>query len=326
MKKLFLLAFTAALIGCAEYPDMNVDKTVFINKATVSLYVGKTEQLSASPAGNTFQWSSDDPEVATVSANGLVTAVGVGNANISATVGDMTAKSRVSVSAFIPLTDINLSQSRLILTQYQLYLLQAKPVPVNATDVTYTWRTENPDVATVTNYGNVEAVAAKGATVIWCEAAGVSKKIDVIVPVKFSTAGWKVLQVSDETASDGGGMNTLIDGNLGTYWHSQWSGGNAPLPHWAIIDLAAPKTFLSINIYRRKGNTDTKTVQCFIGNSPDPDSDSWQLIAEGAFTTGDLLALETSASIAGRYLKIFLPDSNRSPFTAVAEIEGTGTE
>src|SRR3546814_12877323 len=42
---------------------------------------------------------------------------------------------------------------------------------------------------------------------------------------KYDRSTWSVLAVSDETASDGGGMNTLLDDNLGSYWHSKWDGG-----------------------------------------------------------------------------------------------------
>jgi len=139
----------------------------------------------------------------------------------------------------------------------------------------------------------------------------------------YDRSDWKVLQVSDETASDGGGMHMLLDDNLGTYWHSQWDGGNAPLPHWAIIDIASSKRIVKIDTYRRSGNTDTKSLQYFVGDDPDPDATTWVKIAEGAFTTGNLLTVEVPSgtdTAKGRYLKLLLPDTNRDPFTSIAEI------
>jgi hypothetical protein len=140
---------------------------------------------------------------------------------------------------------------------------------------------------------------------------------------RFDRSDWVVLSVSDETASDGGGKNTLIDDDLGTFWHSQWEGGEAPLPHWAIIDLNSPKKFIRIETYRRRGNTNSKTIQYFVGDDPDPESSGWVQIAEGAFTSGDKVTIDIPASVAtdkGRYLKIYLPDSNRTPLTSIAEI------
>jgi hypothetical protein len=139
----------------------------------------------------------------------------------------------------------------------------------------------------------------------------------------YDRSEWSILDVSDETASDGGGKNTLIDNDLGSYWHSQWDGGDAPLPHWAVIDMVSPKEIIKIETYRRSGSTDSKTVRYFVGDSPDPDAATWTQIAEGEFTSGNLLTIDIPQSVntlQGRYLKLYLPDSNRNPFTSIAEI------
>ena len=135
----------------------------------------------------------------------------------------------------------------------------------------------------------------------------------------YDRTNWTIAGFSDDKPSDGGGVGTLIDGDLSTYWHSQW-GPDVPLPHWAIIDMESPKQIASMDIYRRAGSGDTKTVQLFISNSSDPNSDDWLAIGEGVFVSGDKITIESISDFAGRYLKILLPDSNRPPFTAVAEI------
>jgi len=136
----------------------------------------------------------------------------------------------------------------------------------------------------------------------------------------YDRSTWEVLEVSDQTASDGGGMTTIIDGDLGTYWHSQWDGGDAPLPHWAIIDMKTAKNIVKFDIYRRRGNTDTRTVECYLSDSPDAEG-TWTKIGEGQFSSGDMLTIDPTDKVTkGRYLKIFLPDSNRNPFTSIAEV------
>lgn len=143
---------------------------------------------------------------------------------------------------------------------------------------------------------------------------------------RYDRSTWEVLEVSDQTASDGGGKDMLIDGDLGTYWHSMWDNGNAPVPHWAIIDMKSPKNIVQFDIYRRQGNTDSKTVECYLGDTPDAEGD-WTLIGEGQYTSGDLLTIETTDKVTtGRYLKIVLPDSNRDPFTSIAEVYPYGGE
>lgn len=140
---------------------------------------------------------------------------------------------------------------------------------------------------------------------------------------KFDRSNWTVLAVSDETASDGGGKDAIIDDKLDTWWHSNYTDEDTPLPHWAVIDMGSPKKMSKIEIYRRSGTTDTKSVEIYVGNSPDADATDWVQVATGTFGNGDSLELPVPASIdtnQGRYMKILLPDSNREPFTNIAEV------
>jgi hypothetical protein len=144
--------------------------------------------------------------------------------------------------------------------------------------------------------------------------------------VKLDKSSWSVISWSDEQADDGGGAVVLINGNLDDFWHSQWRDPVPPLPHWAIIDMGATKEIIRINTYRRKNNSNTKSVWYYIGDDPDPDATTWTKIAEGTYDSGDLLSLRVSESVPGRYLKIYLPDSNNSPHTSIAEIDAFGYE
>lgn len=142
-------------------------------------------------------------------------------------------------------------------------------------------------------------------------------------PVEFvyDRSTWKVLAVSDETASSGGGKDALLDGNLDSYWHSQWEGSEAPLPHWAIIDMQSVKNISKIDVFRRKGNTDAKTVEIFASNHISNDYvGDWVKIGSGVFSNGDKLEVLVSSIDKYRYLKIYLPDSNRAPNTSIAEV------
>lgn len=80
------------------------DVTVKLNTEALTLYKGNVAKLTASvePFGvqpDTVTWSSDNTDVATVSDNGLVTAVGKGTANITATsVKDPSASASCAVT------------------------------------------------------------------------------------------------------------------------------------------------------------------------------------------------------------------------------------
>ena len=90
-----------------------------------------------------------------------------------------------------------------------------------------------------------------------------------------------------------------------------------------MIDMESSKEMSKIEVYRRPGTTDTKSVEIYIGNSPDANATDWIQLVTGVFGDGDSLELPVPASIdtnQGRYMKILLPDSNREPFTNIAEV------
>ena len=76
---------------------------------TLALKVGETGQLTATvdPAGTAVTWSSDKKEIATIDANGMVTAVAVGTATITAKAGDKSATCEVTVSAAFAANEYN---------------------------------------------------------------------------------------------------------------------------------------------------------------------------------------------------------------------------
>lgn len=140
---------------------------------------------------------------------------------------------------------------------------------------------------------------------------------------KYDRSSWSVLSVSDVSTSEGGGMGTLIDDDLSTYWQSAYEGGDAPLPHWAVIDVQTPKKISKVELYRRSGNKDTKSIELYVSDQPDGNAAGW--IKIGSVTFGDANSVsmtipESVETSKGRYLKLVLPDSNRAPYTSVAEV------
>ena len=131
------------------------------------------------------------------------------------------------------------------------------------------------------------------------------------------------MSVSDVSTSEGGGLDALIDDDLSTYWQSAYEGGDAPLPHWAVIDMQTPKKISRVELYRRSGNTDTKSVELYVSDQPDANTGNWTKIGTAVFDEGDSSSItlpETTRAGKGRYLKLLLPDSNREPYTNVAEV------
>lgn len=88
-----------SLIGCTTNKiDHNYDNMVYVNQSSLELFYGDTQQLTASPTESTFEWISEDPSIATVDNNGLVTATGTGRTQITVTQGEWSKLIDVLVS------------------------------------------------------------------------------------------------------------------------------------------------------------------------------------------------------------------------------------
>jgi len=178
---LLILAFTA---GCDNYERKeSVTPDITVNAHELSLFVGETIQLTASPSGLSFTWTSEDNEVATVSANGLVTATGDGNTNIVIISGDMTRRLPITCVTRVYLTDFRLTNDNvtIVLTLNDKYALGAILEPANANDAALPrWSSKDTDVAIVDYKGEVVATGY-GTTEIECTINGIVKTSNVSV-------------------------------------------------------------------------------------------------------------------------------------------------
>ncbi|HET7583449.1 MAG TPA: Ig-like domain-containing protein [Gemmatimonadaceae bacterium] len=97
----------ATALGCGDSTKAPTVASVSIQPATFTfLLASETHQFAATVRGDNGQalsgvgvtWSTSDPDIATVSTTGLVTAVGAGSATISAEAGGKSGSATVSVS------------------------------------------------------------------------------------------------------------------------------------------------------------------------------------------------------------------------------------
>ena len=147
---------------------------VLLNKYAETLTEGDTITLSAEvlPYDTTYSknvsWSSSNSAVATVDANGTVTAKSAGTAIITATSENgMTASCTITVEKkLIPITEVCLDKSSATLTEGDTATLTATVLPENTTyskDVS--WSSNNSEVAAVDANGTVTAKSV-GTTII----------------------------------------------------------------------------------------------------------------------------------------------------------------
>ncbi len=142
---------------------------IYLSTYSLSLKKGESQQIGAtvSPFDATEQnirWSSADESIATVSADGTVTAVRGGNTTVTASAGGHTSEECV-VSVTADLESLSVNTSELNLKKGESATLTAIIEPSDATGVYLYWTSDDWSVAKVSDEGVVTATGG-GTTAI----------------------------------------------------------------------------------------------------------------------------------------------------------------
>lgn len=163
-------------------------KSIQMSKSSLDMIVGEQMSLSttvrpATTSDKRCTWTSSNPNVATVSSSGNVTAVSTGVATITATTTDgsnLTAKSSVTVTN--PVISVSLNKQEASLYIGQTTTLIPYCVPENADNTNITWASSNETTAVVQN-GVVTAKALGTAVISATSVTGKTAKCTVnVVP------------------------------------------------------------------------------------------------------------------------------------------------
>ena len=146
--------------------------TVTLNQEDAHLKAGETLTLEATVGpddaiNKKVDWKSDDEAVATVSAEGVVTAHTVGQTTIRAIANDGGGAKAVCNITVTPtmVASIALSSESLEIRKNRQVQLSATVAPANATDTRFVWSSTNEAVATVSEEGVVSAIAPGDAVI-----------------------------------------------------------------------------------------------------------------------------------------------------------------
>ncbi len=181
---------------CEVFVSSNTPvKNLTISPETLSLYVGYTQQLTATITpldayNKDLRWFSTNENVATVDANGLVTARSVGTANITVATTDgsnLSATCALTVTN-VPVESVTLNQTELNMTEGSTATLSATVLPDDAMNKSLTWASSNPRVATVNSNGRVTAVGVGTTIVTATTTDGTDLSAACRVTVKSQTA------------------------------------------------------------------------------------------------------------------------------------------
>lgn len=188
---------------------------ISLNKTETTINKGKTDTLTVSfdpedtSESKDVTWETSDPNVATVN-NGVVTAVGAGNATITATVGTHSKVCAVTVE--VPIESVTINKEDFELNRGSNETLTATINPSDATgDKTITWESSNNNVATVDSNGKVTAVGAGEAT-ITAKAGNKSDtvKVTVVVPITSFTTPEESFELVKHTSKT---ISTTVNPN-----------------------------------------------------------------------------------------------------------------
>jgi uncharacterized protein YjdB len=185
-------------------------KSIAVTPSPSTLYADTTESLTAigtysdgstQNLTNTATWTSNNANVATVSASGLVTTIGNGTATITAQSGTVKGKATVKVS--VTLTSIAVTPASTTLPAGTTQALSATGSYSNGKKKNLTsavsWASSNTAVATVSSAGVIVTVAPGIATILASTSASANSPVVGSATITVSNATLTSLAVTPVT-------------------------------------------------------------------------------------------------------------------------------
>ena len=220
----------AACIVTVSSPEPEIPITkISIEPSDPILTIGSTLKFVATvypsnASTKNLVWSTSAPNVAMVSKDGLVSAVGVGKAviTVKSSDGKTSASCTVDVRDLsVPVTGITLDIDSAVLKVGDFMVLTATVQPATATNRQVNWSSSDESVATVSAAGEIRAVGAGNATITAATSDGnitAACRIEVI-PGEVSIEGIE-LNAKSQYLKVGGSTKLTV------YVNPEW----APMP------------------------------------------------------------------------------------------------
>ena len=236
-----ITATSGSVSGSAVVSIAQVVRTVAVTPDTATVVEGDTLRVAATAtdangqavAEVQFAWASGDTAVAVVDASGLVTAVGTGQAEVTATVAGVTGRTQLTVLAPVP-TTIAVTPDTVVLTALghtaQLTAEVRDQAGRAMEEIPVAWSSADTTVAVVDPAGLVRAVRG-GSVTVTATAGEASGSAHVAVR---QSAGSVTVSPSADTVSPGDTLRLIaeaydesghvVDGAVFT-----WSSSDAPV-------------------------------------------------------------------------------------------------
>ena len=163
VKIMMLFALPAlAVVSCDSYDRTEVEPTVTVDHNKVTLFVGESQALKASPATLSFTWEAMNPDIATVTPDGVVTGVAEGAASVVAKAGDVSFSVEVIVQTKVPITGVMFRDGAdWELSKGATAGLVISQIPSGGNDIPMTdfeWWSDDENIARVSQAGVVKGI------------------------------------------------------------------------------------------------------------------------------------------------------------------------
>jgi galactose oxidase len=138
------------------------------------------------------------------------------------------------------------------------------------------------------------------------------------VPSFASRNGWTA---SADSTQDVHVTGNVLDGDASTYWHTEWTPIEAPLPHMITIDMQITYFVDALGYNpRQDGSPNGNTGQYQILTSTD--GNHFNQVTSGNWTDDQLLKLATFPPVQARYIRLvtLTEAGNRGPWSSASEI------
>ena len=183
-------SITVVAVTAVKVSEINLSESSLELKATESRTI-IADVLPSNAEIKSVSWSTSNPAIATVSAEGVVTAVSVGDAVITATANDDSGVKAVCNVTVVPTPAESIKIStdgEPTLKATESLQLTATVLPETTTDKSVYWKSDNTDIATVSQEGLVTAVSVGKTVITATNSAGQTDQVTItVIPTPVET-------------------------------------------------------------------------------------------------------------------------------------------
>lgn len=250
-----LVASAGAIEAAATITVTPIARTVVITPPVggTSIVVGQSVSLAATVTGDagaptTVTWSSSAPNIAAVSAAGVVSAIAPGTATISAAATSNAAATAtlaftVTPAPTVQQVTVSPGQDTLIVGGSRTFT--ATVTADQGLPTTVTWRSSTPAVATIDGTGRVTAASIGATTITAVSTADTTKRATALLTVRaLRVTAVTVSAPAELTVGDTTRAQTTVTGDPGVSQAVTWTSSNTSIAtvgaNTGLITAVAP--------------------------------------------------------------------------------------